>query len=218
MSEPGHPASLVIECGSAAAALEGESGDVHVVAAFPHGALVAVIDGLGHGPEAAAAARAAASILETHAGEPVTALVERCHEALRKTRGAVMSLASFDARDDASITWTGVGNVEGFLQRADRARPREAIALRGGIVGYHLPTLRAETLAVSPGDTLVMATDGIRSEFSAALAMEGSPQEMADAIFDRYARGSDDALVVVARYLGAGESGDAALRGRGSEP
>jgi phosphoserine phosphatase RsbX len=203
MSAAEHHERLVVECGSAGAALEDESGDVHVVAAFPHGALVAVLDGLGHGPEAAAAARAAVSILEAHAGESVVALVERCHEALRKTRGAVMNLASFDARD-SSMTWTGVGNVEAFLLRADRAaRPaREAIVPRGGIVGYHLPTVRASVLSVSAGDTLIMATDGIRSEFSGGLDALGSPQEIAESILSRYARGSDDALVVVARYLG----------------
>jgi negative regulator of sigma-B (phosphoserine phosphatase) len=195
--------ALVLEWGSAGFALEHESGDVHVVAGFPNGALVAVIDGLGHGSEAAAAAKAAALVLEAHACEPVAELVQRCHEALHNTRGAVMSLASFDARQ-SSMTWTGVGNVEAILLRADRAAnpAREAISQRGGVVGYQVPKLRACCLSVSRGDTLVMASDGIRSGFNAGLRLQASPQEMADAILAEYARGSDDALVVVARYLG----------------
>ncbi len=196
---------LAVEWGSAGAPLAGEvSGDVHVVSEFPDGVLVAAIDGLGHGPEAAAAANEAARTLEAFAGEPVSALVERCHQALRKTRGAVMTLASFDSRR-SSMTWVGIGNVEGILLRAGRAAEpaREAVTLRGGVVGYQLPTLRASALTVSPGDTLILATDGIRGGFLADLAVQGSPQELAESIFARNARGSDDALVVVARYLGA---------------
>jgi hypothetical protein len=47
-----------------------------------------------------------------------------------------------------------------------------------------------------------MATDGIRGGFVAGLSVAGSPQQLADAIFSRFARGSDDALVVVARWRG----------------
>jgi serine phosphatase RsbU (regulator of sigma subunit) len=196
-------ARLPVEVGEAGAALEDVSGDALVVAAFPGGALVAVLDGLGHGLEAALASREAARVLEEHPGDPVTVLLERCHEALRRTRGAVMTLASFDARASA-MTWTGVGNVDAVLLRADRGaeRPREALTTRGGVLGYQLPPLRAWSLPVSPGDTLVLATDGIRTGFVAGLEPQGSPLEVARSILARYARGTDDALVAVARYLG----------------
>ncbi len=198
----------VLEWGSAGAALEDESGDAQVVAGFPHGALVAVIDGLGHGPEAAVAAREAARILEAHAGERVQALVERCHRALRGTRGAVMSLASFDSRD-SSMTWIGVGNVEAILLRGPRSAEtaRGTVALRGGVVGYQLPPLRESALGVSPGDTLVLASDGIRSGFVAGLrvgaGVGAGPLDMAELILAQHGRGTDDALVLVAQYLGA---------------
>jgi hypothetical protein len=192
-----------VEWGWAGAALEGdESGDLHVVAMFPRGALVAVIDGLGHGPEAALAAREAASILEEHAALSVRELVLRCHEGLRKTRGAVMSLASFDTRS-STIEWCGVGNVEGVLLRAGAAgRGSEAIGTRGGVVGYRLPTLNVSTVTVSTGDLLVLATDGIQLGFSAAVDVDREPQVIADAVFARCAKGSDDALVLAVRYLG----------------
>lgn len=192
----------LLDWGWAGAALEAECGDVHVVAERPDATLVAVIDGLGHGLEAAVAARTAARVLETFAGEPLEALVGRCHEALRRTRGAVMSLASVAARG-GGVTWGGVGNVEGALLRGDGAGGgRETLPLRGGIVGYQHPSLRVATLPLRPGDTLVLATDGIRDEFAEALPRDAPPQALADAILARYARGSDDALVLVARYLG----------------
>jgi len=194
----------IIEWGWAGSALEAQCGDLHVVVPFSGGALVALIDGLGHGPEAAAAANAAASVLESHASDPVIALMQRCHMGLRKTRGAVMSIASFNSRD-SSMSWTGVGNVDGILLRLS-ARPKqrdEAIAVRGGVVGYQLPPLNAKTLPVSRGDTLIMATDGIRSGFAARLAIEHDPQEIAESILACFAKRSDDAHVVVTRYLGS---------------
>jgi hypothetical protein len=198
-----HAEEKCVDWGSAGAALEDESGDLHVVAAFPNGALVAVIDGLGHGNGAAIAAQEAAAVLQAQPGESVLDLLQRCHESLRKTRGAVMSLASFNTKD-SSVSLIGIGNVEGVLLRGIRSAEKpETIPLRGGVVGYQLPPLRAVTVPVSPGDTLIMATDGIRSGFTAGLAMENNPQRIAESILAGYSRGSDDALVLVVRYVGA---------------
>jgi serine/threonine protein phosphatase PrpC len=205
MSGARDPAILEVGAAGMALAAPGdglESGDLHAVIGFERGALVAVIDGLGHGSEAAIAARAAAEVLAQHAEEPVLDLVRRCHVRLRRTRGAVMSLALFSA-ELSSITWTGVGNVEGLLLRADPFhRMRATLESRAGVVGYRLPPLHASEVPVSRGDTLVMVTDGIHGRFTSGIQLERSPQEIADAILARDGKGTDDALVVVARYLG----------------
>jgi negative regulator of sigma-B (phosphoserine phosphatase) len=200
MTHAAHDEHAAIAWGWAGSALEASSGDLHVVVPFQGGALVALLDGLGHGPEAAAAASAAAPVLQAHPSDSVEVLVQRCHAALRKTRGAVMSLASFRAVE-SSMTWLGIGNVEGVLLRRSGQRA-EAIVGRGGVVGYQLPVVRANTVSVAPGDTLIMATDGIDGGFSAALAIDHSPQQLAESILARFAKGADDAHVVVARYLG----------------
>jgi negative regulator of sigma-B (phosphoserine phosphatase) len=179
-----------------------ESGDLHVVAPFEGGVLVAAIDGLGHGPEAAKAARGAATVLEAHAGEPPARLLERCDEALRKTRGAVITLASLLARD-GEMTWMGVGDVEAVLLRADRTRATEGAPLRGGIVGLRLPAPREIKVSLSLGDTLILATDGIHRGFASELDRDLAPAALAAAILAAHRRPSDDAMVLVARYLGA---------------
>ena len=205
MTDQAASRASIIEWGWAGRALEEPSGDMHAVVEREDGALVALLDGLGHGIEAATAVRAAIPVVEAHNGASVVLLVQQCHEALRKTRGAAMTVAWFDARD-ASMTWTGVGNVDGVLIRAARSAqgPKEAISTRGGVVGYRLPSLRATRHEVSSGDLLVMATDGIRSTFSAGIVTQFTAQEIAESILVRYAKGTDDAHVVVARYLGAG--------------
>jgi phosphoserine phosphatase RsbX len=183
---------------------EHESGDLHVVAPFEGGALVAAIDGLGHGPEAAVAARNAARAMERNCTKPVTELLERCHEGLRGTRGAVITLASFDASAN-KMTWAGVGNIEGTLLRADpgEGRARESVMLVGGVPGHQLPAVRPNELAVSPGDTLVLATDGVRGGYLDLVDIGDPPQQLADQLLSEYGKSTDDALVLVARYLGA---------------
>jgi serine/threonine protein phosphatase PrpC len=197
--------TLLLDWGVATLALAGqtESGDLHLVKATPEGALVAVVDGLGHGQEAAAAAQIAVRTLEQFAEEPPLSLVERCHAALKGTRGVVMSIACFDARREA-LTWLGVGNVEGVVQHANWAARSARVSLitRGGIIGSELPAVQAAVLPVRAGDTLVFATDGIRSGFSDEISDRDQPQRLADQFLARFGKGTDDALVLVARYLG----------------
>jgi negative regulator of sigma-B (phosphoserine phosphatase) len=126
-----------LEWGVAWRALPGESisGDQSLVRMLPHCILVGVVDALGHGREAAAAASKAIDILQRFAHEPLPSLVQRCHAELIGTRGVVMSLACFNP-DESSMTWLGVGNVEGVLVSAEsRPQPRSTTLLtRGGIV------------------------------------------------------------------------------------
>ena len=102
------------------------------------------------------------------------------------------------------MTWLGVGNVEGVLLHPDAAgRPaRTNLVTRGGIVGSELPRLRAQVCTVAPGDTVILATDGIKEHFAEGLPRDASPQQLADHILARYGKGTDDALVLVARYVG----------------
>lgn len=197
----------VVEYGVAVRARPGESGcgDVPVVASRPSGILVAAIDGLGHGEDAALAASAASSCLKAQAGEPIDVLFANCHRTLRSTRGAVMSVAMFDDSRD-SMAWLGIGNVQGVLLRRRSEGWREhTLLLRSGVLGSGvLPEAPAEVLRVTPGDTLILATDGIDANFGRDLALNHSPQRAAEFILDRWGKDDDDALVLVARYLGAG--------------
>ena len=203
MRDPSRKA--LVEWGVASEPLAGqpESGDLGVVFPFRGGVLVGAVDGLGHGDEAAAAAKAAAAVLRGQPDAPVTWLLRRCHEALVETRGVVMSVASFSARH-GTMEWIGVGNVEGILLRADAAAssPREPLLLRGGVVGFNLPPLLASVIPVTRGDTLVLATDGVRSGFADRLGLAEPPQRLADQILAQHAKRTDDALVMVAVFLG----------------
>jgi phosphoserine phosphatase RsbX len=192
----------VLSWGMAGAPLSGQptSGDRAVVVEFPSGALVAVIDGLGHGTGAYDAAIEAERVLLAAPYEPVDELMRQCHEKLKGTRGAVISLASFEA-ERGMMSWLGVGNVEALLVRAQSGSV-EAVAMKGGTVGYKLPALNPRSLVVHPGDTLVLASDGIRHGFKAEVLSARTPQQIADEVMANWAKPSDDACVLVARYIG----------------
>jgi serine phosphatase RsbU (regulator of sigma subunit) len=180
-----------------------QSGDAYVAKRLERGVLLAVIDGLGHGPEAAEASQQAVSCLEAYSGATPITLFQRCHAHLKRTRGVVMSLAMFDERDH-TLTWLGVGNVEGVLIRADEKAnpPSERILLRGGVVGLQLPALYAAVMPVSIGDTLIFATDGISNAFGDRLSPGLPPQQLAEYIGTEFGKGGDDALVLVACVRG----------------
>ena len=177
------------------------SGDQYLVAHYPGGVLVAVVDGLGHGEQACIAAKEAVSTLAAQPDDPVQVLMQRCHEALRKTRGAVVTLASLEASKN-SMTWLAVGNVEAILRRYSMPRSKPiAILPRGGIVGDRLPPLNPATLSVSPGDLLLLATDGIGSIFTREIDRMEQPRQLVNHIFTQHAKDTDDALILGVQWM-----------------
>jgi phosphoserine phosphatase RsbX len=182
---------------------EGQSGDGHVVCRNQNGILVAAVDGIGHGEEAADAAKTATSILMNGVNEPIISLVEQCHEVLRSTRGVVMSLASLDLQH-GMMTWLGVGNVPGVLMRATAKKGcvQEMLLLRAGVIGSQLPPLQVAVLPIGRGDILFFATDGIRGSFVESLSARENPQRAANRILENYRTWNDDALVLVVRPAG----------------
>ena len=183
---------------------EATSGDLAVVAIVPGGALVAGVDGLGHGAAAARAARRAGEAVRASPDLDLVRLMERCHTALRGTRGAAISLA-FISTSEGGMTWLGVGNVEGRVVSGtpSATRPKGSLALGSGVAGYELPAVRTAALEVRPGDVLMFATDGVDPSFADSLDLSGSTRAITERIMARHRRPTDDALVVAVRYLGA---------------
>lgn len=179
---------------------QNESGDLHIVTPFEGGTLVAVVDGIGHGEEAAKVARITGEVLKSSPGKPLGALIKSCHDELRGTRGVVMSTAVFNRAENVMI-WAGVGNVQGTLMPMDKmSRPR-TLLLSSGTLGQQLGAVYPTALAVRPGDTLIFTSDGVREDFYQGLNLRQSPQQLANDILTRSVRGTDDAVVLVGRWL-----------------
>jgi hypothetical protein len=113
-----------------------------------------------------------------------------------------MSLAKYDTSARV-LSWLGVGNVETILFRpaSPTVAPKIRLVTRGGVVGSALPELRAELIDVPNGGLLLFATDGIDSAFGDSAEMDQRPtQDIATDLLKRYAKPSDDALVLAARF------------------
>jgi negative regulator of sigma-B (phosphoserine phosphatase) len=180
------------------------SGDDWVIAEFAGHALIAVVDGLGHGEAAAVAAQRALRVAARNAAEPLDRLLTMCHEALEGTRGGAMTLARIDV-DTGSLEWLGIGNVGAYLIRVSTtgSMVAEAAMLRGGILGHTLPSLlKVRDTAMLPGDLLLMGTDGLGVGFEDTVDLSMPTTHLVVDLLDRCAKDTDDALVLAARNRG----------------
>jgi serine phosphatase RsbU (regulator of sigma subunit) len=180
------------------------SGDSYFVHASPERCLFAAVDGIGHGEEAEKAAKAAISSVEANMLEPLPTIIRKCHEDLRRSRGVVLSLASIDIEQNV-LNWIGVGNVDGVVISGHHEirLATGSLPLRGGVVGGRLPSLHVSSIPISHGDLVIFATDGISHAYSESVSSSGTAQQIADRIMTRFYKSCDDALVLVARYIGA---------------
>ncbi len=167
-------------------------------------ALFGVVDGLGHGPEAAAAAIRAVDTVVRAGSERLEVLIQLCHRVLGGTRGVAMTLARVDFAA-GTLAWTGVGNVTADLvaKAPSGIRVRSSARLTAGIVGYRIPEIRpAQVVPISTGDLIVMSTDGITEECFEHIDFAASAVAIAEEILAKTAKQTDDAMVLTARHRG----------------
>ena len=121
--------------------------------------------------------------------------------ALADTRGGVIGLARIDALA-GTLSYCGVGNVEARVLRAPT--PLRPISF-SGTVGARLPTVQVQQYGWSPGAVLVVASDGLSTRWDPARypgIERHHPAVLGATLFRDFARATDDASVVVARWLG----------------
>jgi len=186
------------------AALEGQddSGDHYIIKqSLNDSVLIGIVDGIGHGRDASIAAEKAIAILNQWRDESLIELMKECHKELKKTRGAVITLACI--QKNYEVTCLGVGNVAVVHWKnslTNHSQIKE-LFVQGGIVGLELPKLRLSKFIAEPGDDLIIATDGISNRFLDLRPMRYAiPQTIADHIFREFRNPNDDALVFVLRW------------------
>jgi phosphoserine phosphatase RsbX len=168
-------------------------------------ALFGVVDGLGHGPDAAAAALRAVDTVRSGSSERLEVLVQLCHRVLVGTRGVAMTLARVDFATN-TLEWTGVGNVTAnLLAKAPTGlQVRSSARLTAGIVGYRIPEIRpAQVVPIRTGDLIVISTDGIAEDFLDHIDFAAPAVVIAEELLSKDAKETDDAMVLVARHRGA---------------
>jgi anti-sigma regulatory factor (Ser/Thr protein kinase) len=175
-----------------------ECGDAWHVNIGRNHITVLVVDGLGHGPDAAAAAAAAVTTFSKSTGATPEATLAALDSALRDARGAAVSIVAID-RTHRRIQFSGVGNVDG---RVISDGATEHLIPQNGIVGHGMPSPRSTDVAWPRGSRLVMHSDGIVPRWRIDAYENGGPLHpalLAGLIYRDFARDRDDATVLVLR-------------------
>jgi len=174
-------------------------GDAFASAHTSSRSVFMVVDGLGHGPEAAAAATAALEVFENYRSDPPAEIIHRLHEGMRSTRGAAAAVAEI-RHDRGIVTYCGVGNVAGVVLTAEHGLTRSMIS-HSGIVGHQVEQATEFTYPWSPTSRLVMHSDGLKANWvlrSYPGLLNKDPALIAAVLYRDQNRTRDDATVVVA--------------------
>ena len=154
-----------------------------------------VIDGLGHGPSAAEAARAAAAAFACNPFGQPRAQLERVHQALAGTRGAAVACAAWSAA--RAVSYAGIGNIAGRLAGSNGSR---GLVSHNGTLGFQLQRVQQFEYPAGNGALLIMHSDGLSARWDLDEHTDlrhHHPAVIAATLYRDHARGRDDATVVV---------------------
>jgi len=193
------PAGRLLEVGAVCIPLDGETacGDGWCVVQDADRAVILLVDGLGHGPNAAQAADVATDTFRAVADRAPAEAVAAIHESLRATRGAALAVA--EARrtaTGATVRFCAVGNTVSALFGNDKPK---SLASMNGTAGLQVGKLQEFTQAWDTGAMLVMHTDGITSRWrleSYPAILRHDPAITAAVLHRDHTRPRDDSTVL----------------------
>jgi negative regulator of sigma-B (phosphoserine phosphatase) len=169
-------------------------GDSFVIEERDGTVLAAVVDGLGHGYESSVAAERATEVIRDLADKSVEAILRRCHEELRVTRGAAIGVLKVDP--DGAGAFCGIGNIE--VQSLNGQAP--SVFCLAGIVGHNLRAFKVMNVAMKPGDIYCLMSDGVSTRGNLKSCLPGLPETVARRIVEHWGRDHDDATALVVGF------------------
>jgi len=177
---------------------ESVSGDAVVLRPLEHGLFVAIIDVLGHGPEANELTHLIDHFLDRHATADVSGLLTRLHQRLKGTRGAAVGFCAIDSAT-GHLDYVGIGNT--CIRRFGESETR--LVSRDGVLGQNMRTPLLQSLELESGDLIVLYTDGVSDRFTAVEypgLLRHAPKDVVRNILDRFGKNHDDSACIAIRY------------------
>lgn len=172
---------------------ERNSGDAFVIEPTPTGLLLALIDGLGHGPHAAAAASVAVRTIRSVAQRNPAAILEVCHRTLHGGRGAAISIIAIDHLGNGSFA--GVGNVRARVHPESKATP--VLLPVPGVVGQRMRPVKETTFRLPLDGVGILFSDGVTSRVDPIGHESKTQPETAAALLASCAHRTDDASLLL---------------------
>jgi anti-sigma regulatory factor (Ser/Thr protein kinase)/serine/threonine protein phosphatase PrpC len=202
LHKSGAPGAARLNTGAVCLPKPGETacGDGWLARGEQDRCVLMVVDGLGHGSDAAAAAHAATEAVKAHARRGVTELADTVHGALKSTRGAAAALAVVKAGSEKG-DFCGVGNVNCVIRAGGKTR---ALVSHNGILGHQVRKFQEFSFPFPRDALLIMHSDGLTAkwtldEYPGLETRE--PALIAGVLFRDFRRSTDDASVLVARLV-----------------
>lgn len=171
-------------------------GDQWRAMANDHRLSIVVADGLGHGPLAYEAADLACSKLELDSGSSPAAMIQSMHQALGRTRGAAVAIATVDV-GRRNVRYAAVGNIAANISTRGQSR---GLVTHNGIVGKQMRTVQEFEYEWPAKGLLIMHSDGLQSRWSFDRypgLMAKHPSLIAATLARDFSRGRDDLSVIV---------------------
>jgi anti-sigma regulatory factor (Ser/Thr protein kinase) len=160
--------------------------------------LLLVADGLGHGPDAAAASTEAIRMFQSSRASAPADLLDEIHGALRSTRGAAVAVAALD-REMAEIRYAGVGNIAGSIVSGDETR---SMVSHNGTLGHEVRKIQEFQYAWPPGALVIMQSDGLQTHWKLDRypgLTARDPAVIAGLLYRDFSRRRDDVTVLAVR-------------------
>jgi len=158
-----------------------------------------VVDGLGHGPQAADAAAHAMRLFDRHWTSAPAAILEALHAGLRATRGAAVAVARIEPAR-GRVRYAGVGNIVGAVVTPGQAK---RMLSHNGTVGHVARKFQEIDYPIADATAIVvMHSDGLGTSWSLddyPGLLLAHPTLIAAVLFRDFGRGRDDATALVAR-------------------
>ena len=172
-------------------------GDSFVIEQREGALLAAVVDGLGHGYESSVAATRAVEVIREFADLSVGAILQRCHQELKSTRGAAVGLLKVE--EEGKGEFCGIGNIE--VQALNGQAP--SVFCLAGIVGHNMRASKVMPVTMKAGDIYCLMSDGVSTRGNLKSCLPGAPDAVARRIVESWGKDHDDATAVV---VGFGEA------------
>jgi anti-sigma regulatory factor (Ser/Thr protein kinase) len=156
------------------------------------------VDGSGHGPQAASAARSAVEAFEKIDQMDSVRIMETIHRTLAPTRGAAVAVARVD-RPAHLVRFSGIGNISAAVVTEGTTK---RMISHNGTAGHVASRIREFTYPFAGSPTIILHSDGLSAKWELStypgLAL-CRPSVIAGVLSRDFRRNTDDALVTVLR-------------------
>jgi anti-sigma regulatory factor (Ser/Thr protein kinase) len=196
------PLARIVRAGAVGVPKVGQevSGDAWALREIKGTTVVMVVDGLGHGPQAALTTAVAMRYFERCTHTSPVDIMTGLHQAMRPTRGAVAAVAALHP-ETSTLRYAGVGNIAGVMMGADGTR-RHLMSF-DGTLGYQVRVIRDAVHDWTSGSWFAMFSDGVSPRLDASAypgLSQHDPALAASVLYRDFHRTNDDATILVVNH------------------